>query len=213
LPQTGWIESKTHSIVYQAYTSQLERHSWRAWEKRLSASQKILRNYGGKTFPLYQTLDTLDSYKKATAYLWISSVMFFLYTLVLPLSLTYGTTGTWSSMTQGQKLGFSYLWSILCATMPPWIFLGWHLDLDNFGIDDPTQATLWLLTMGLLNHIVLPLLVVWYNWQPFLRCKDTLVHTEDTCELGKECTNYSFLLPFAALSVEIVIWVVMMVFQ
>ncbi|KAI1335948.1 hypothetical protein F5Y15DRAFT_408851 [Xylariaceae sp. FL0016] len=188
LPQTDWKDSRTHAIVYEAYKKQHQGHNWAQWYSRLGSSQEILRSHGGKASPLAAFFNE----ENETLRLWTFVGFVLLYAVVLPLILTYATKGTWTSMSTGQKLGFSYMWSALAVFFPP-LFL--------FCVFAGSLFTV--------NHIVLPILVIRVNWRPFLSCMD-VVNTESgsMCSVATQCTNYSFLLPIAVAGIEVLLTMV-----
>jgi hypothetical protein len=206
LPQSGWIGSSSHAAVYKAYQAQVDGHSWTDWSCRLETCQEILRSHGGKT----SALTTIFQKGNHTLLLWSLILVILLYTAVLPLALVYGTTGIWTAMDVGQKLGFAYLWSLLCFVFPP-IFAPWTGDFT------PKMNLKWwapVVSMFILNYIVLPVLIIRVNWQPFISCKvvpSSPVHSSTSstdCQSSISCTNYSFLLPFAFAGIEGVSWIV-----
>ncbi|KAI1293939.1 hypothetical protein F5Y03DRAFT_326883 [Xylaria venustula] len=199
LPQTDWKDSRTHAVVYQEYQKQHKGHNWTEWNTRLKASQEILRNHGGKASPIAAVLASGNE----TVQAWSFIAFVLVYALLLPLALTYGTKQTWTTMSTGQKLGFLYLWGVLSVSLPP-IWLLWD---DGF----PTSPKHWP-PHGLffvINHIVLPVLIIRVNWRPFLSCHDVILNTgaNAACDVVQKCTNYSFLLPLAAAGIELVLWV------
>ncbi|KAI0429703.1 hypothetical protein F5Y09DRAFT_342358 [Xylaria sp. FL1042] len=200
LPQTDWKNSRSHAVVYQAYQKQHEGNNWTEWNSRLKASQEILRSHGGKILPV-ATIFTSEN-ETLRAWMFISIVL--TYTLLFPLTFTYATKGTWTTMSSGQKLGFSYLWSALSVSLPPLFLL--------YKINVRTEIKNWipLSLFFLINHIILPVLIIKVNWRPFLSCHDTIISTgaDGTCDSVTRCTNYSFLLPLAAAGIEAVAWVV-----
>ncbi|KAI1274067.1 hypothetical protein F5Y07DRAFT_223980 [Xylaria sp. FL0933] len=201
LPQTDWKNSRSHAVVYQAYQKQHEGNHWTEWTNRLKTSEEILRVHGGKVVPMAAIFTSENETLRA----WLSISLVLIYTLLFPLTFTYATEGTWTTMSVGQKLGFSYLWSLLSVSLPPLPPVSLLFN-DYIG----TNITDWIppSLFFLVNHIVLPVLIIQVNWRPFLSCHDVLVNTgvDGTCESVTRCTNYSFLLPLAAAGIELVSW-------
>ncbi|KAI1419578.1 hypothetical protein F5Y12DRAFT_720547 [Xylaria sp. FL1777] len=121
LPQTDWKNSRTHAVVYEEYRKQEIGHNWNEWNARLKKSQAILRSYGGKIPPAAAILAAENKTLRA----WSLIAFVLLYGVVIPPTFTYATERTWTSMSTGQKLGFSYLWSVLSIgfllILLPWI--------------------------------------------------------------------------------------------
>ncbi|KAI0442783.1 hypothetical protein F4803DRAFT_349416 [Xylaria telfairii] len=199
LPQTDWMDSRTHAVVYEAYRSQHYGHNWSEWNTRLKTSQEILRNHGGRILPV----TAIFTMENETLRAWALIAFVLTYSLLLPLTFTYATERTWTSMSRGQKLGFSYLWSVLSVWLPP-IFLIWDHQF-------PTEVKSWIRTVILIviNQIIVPILIIQVNWRPFLSCKDTVIDTgaDAVCTVVTKCTNYSYLLPLVVGGVEAVLWI------
>ncbi|KAI1345647.1 hypothetical protein F5Y01DRAFT_320549 [Xylaria sp. FL0043] len=115
LPQTDWKNSRSHAVVYQAYQKQHEGNHWTEWTSRLKTSEEILRSHGGKVLPAAAIFTSEN--ETLRAWLFISLVL--IYTLLFPLTFTYATEGTWTTMSVGQKPGFSYLWRLMSISLPP----------------------------------------------------------------------------------------------
>lgn len=199
LPQTDWMDSRTHAVVYEAYRLQHDGHNWSEWNTRLKTSQTVLRKYGGKILPV----TAIFTMENETFRAWALIAFVLTYSLLLPLTFTYATERTWTSMSRGQKLGFSYLWSVLSVSLPP-IFLIWDHQF-------PTEVKSWIRAgiLIVINQIILPILIIQVNWRPFLSCKDTVIDTgaDAVCTVVTKCTNYSYLLPLAVGGVETVLWI------
>ncbi|KAI0502867.1 hypothetical protein F5B22DRAFT_652647 [Xylaria bambusicola] len=191
LPQTDWEGSRTHAAVYEAYKKQSGVHVSSNWNAHLKLSQAILREHGRKTLPL-----------KGVFTKWVTKILrnwlkitLFVFILPLPLIFTYRTEHKWTSMSTGQKLAFSYLWSLLVL---------WDLLIISRNI--PTTFEQWIPNVLVISidFVVLPILVIQVNWSPFLSCRDIYANTETTataCNVATECTNYTFLLPLVAVTI------------
>ncbi|KAI1326279.1 hypothetical protein F5Y16DRAFT_233045 [Xylariaceae sp. FL0255] len=195
LPQTDWMGSRTHAVVYREYRKQYEGHNWKEWNGSLKECQEILRNHGGKVYTLPALLDLSDH---PTLKAWGMLFLVLLYTVIFPLALTYGTEDTWTTMSTGQKLGFLYLWGLL-SICPPF-----------FTLFDGTASNVeeWIIfaTLVAVNQVILPLLIIKISWRPFLSCHEKVLNPGDTamCQVVTTCTNYSFLLSLAVVGIEFV---------
>ncbi|GAW20369.1 hypothetical protein ANO14919_098740 [Xylariales sp. No.14919] len=205
LPQTDWIDSRTHKAIYQAYSGWYNNHARSEWDIRLEKSQVILRKHGGKILPVTAIFTILNRAPRE----WSFIGFFLIYTIALPLTFTYATEGTWTSTSRGQKLGFSYLWSVLCICLPTFLLWRNRRNIRRKG----TWLGDWI-PVGLLivtNYVLLPILVIRVNWRPFLSCHDTITDygSGTTCNVVTKCTDYSYLLPLAVVAIELVVWAVL----
>ncbi len=195
LPQDDWIGSSTHKTVYSAYKRQRGQHSWDEWDSRQKSCQEIIRKHGGKISPLVTLLQETSVTTKA----WALIIYVLLYAVVIPFTTVYTTAGTWISMSTGQKLGFMYLWAPLAALLSP--FLLWDGASESMEVQ---KSLIWLGYWALLfiiNNFVLPVLIIAVNWMPFRGCKSSI----ENGTINTKCTNYSFLLPLAFATIEVVI--------
>ncbi|KAH6648072.1 hypothetical protein BKA67DRAFT_539894 [Truncatella angustata] len=95
---------------------------------------------------------------------------------------------------------------------------------DEFDMDcDDDESKLWVclplesplclyapafLTPYLSNKILIPMLIVWYNWHPLHGCRSL---DDSDCPGYVSSTDYSFLLPLVVGGTETLIWVVCIV--
>ena len=115
------------------------------------------------------------------------AVYFLLYAACLPPLLVYTTDDIWTSMTEPQKFGFMYLWAVIALLFPPLHFvINWSQGPERSLVCAVRYSI--CAVFFLFNHIVLPLLVIYVNWQPWLTCRPA-------AESRWDCTNYTFLLP------------------
>jgi len=153
----------------------------------------ILVRHGARTS---QSLVLTDKLAKNLAI----AVYFLFYAACLPPLLVYKTDDIWTSMTESQKFGFMYFWAVIALLSPafPLVIKGPPSDGYRFVLGG---RAIWYTTCAaffLVNHIVLPVLVIHANWQPFLTCKPT-----SECRL--DCNNYTFLLPLVLGALEYVL--------
>ncbi|RWA06951.1 hypothetical protein EKO27_g8151 [Xylaria grammica] len=207
LPQTDWMDRRTHMAVYEAYHGWYTVHSLNEWEFRLKKSRVILRNYGGKVLPVTAIFTARNEALREWSF-----IAFFLISIVaLPLTFTYATERTWTSMSRGQMLGFSYLWSVLSVCLPTFLIWNnqWEIGHRRTWRDGWIPVGLLILT----NYILLPILVIRVNWRPFLLCHDAIIDSgaNATCNVVTKCTDYSYLLPLAVAGIELVVWALLKV--
>lgn len=192
LPQDEWSGSATHRAVYLEYSKQRDGDNLSEWTSRLESCQTILRSHGGTISPLVTLLRKVSPTIKAWAFI----IYILMYLVVMPFALVYGTTDTWTSMSIGQKFGFVYLWAPLALGLPPILYFANSDSWPAF-----QEVMIWIILSTILfvvNHIILPILIIQLNWRPFLSCKHFVVDTN----IASKCTNYSFLVPIAVAGIE-----------
>lgn len=182
----------THSDVYSRYWNAQRELALQLREKMLQEMVEVLTTHGARTHT--SGVSSLI-FSKPSAYL----LYFAFYAIFLPVLIVYTTQDVWTAMSQGQKFGFMYLWAVVAVLLPPY----------NFLVDGPpgrqhrpsSKARIWYaacLVPFVVNHFVLPVLVVHYNWQPLINCRALR-------ESGWECTDHTFLLPLVVGAMEYIL--------
>jgi hypothetical protein len=185
----GNMRETSQSYLYTRYWDTQNQLFRQFWKKKLEEIRDVLISHGALA-SRYLTMGSFTVSNLAVmAYIAV-------YALFLPLLLVYATEDVWTSMTRSQKLGFMYSWSLIATLLPA-------IPLVTKGPPNRFQHGLiiWYATCGaffLVNHIVLPVLVIHHNWRPFLSCR-----LARDCKL--DCDNFTFLLPLVLGAMEYVL--------
>jgi hypothetical protein len=201
LPDIPGPVLQTHRNIYAQYNTKRMNQCAERYLVSLKECETLLRSYGARMpaivkllSPPLQSVEHVQYLRMARAWAYIFYAL--LYAAAIPVIVIYNTTDVWTTMTLGQKFGFMILWAALVCGIPPNVFFHKSKASTRTG-HGVIYATFAILVI--VNHFVLPFLIIHVNWRPFLSCK----HSVNECQLVSDCTNYSFLLPLVAAVFEL----------
>lgn len=200
-PQIRVPDAGTHREIYDQY---LEYHSTaiqRFHRERLREIRQLLVDRGAQKPKAYLNFTVAFSQAASeTLQAWALICYVLVYLVVLPIALVYGTTDTWTSMTHGQKVGFSYLWSALAGIIGAFA-TAFVEDEDDMGWAKGVIVYTIYAILFVGNHFALPYAIIRLNWSPLFACSRASIIDG---ALVQSCTNYSFLMPIAIFVFELI---------
>ncbi|RYP36004.1 hypothetical protein DL767_003571 [Monosporascus sp. MG133] len=199
LPELQYLGLGTHLDVYSQYDTLRRNAIFKFRLERLDEIRQFLCDRGVRGGPMLLAFRSRSTAVDKMMKAWACIVYVLCYAVLLPLMLFYGTANTWMSMTHGQKLGFSYLWSAIAVLLPPLPVLPLAGNPANGRVGGAVYYAT-IVVLFITNHIVIPFCIIRLNWSPFFSCKAAVLVEG---ELIQSCTNYSFLVPLVAATLEV----------